>query len=75
MTLKRRAETSADILEGGGLSESMDGRGRAILALDLVPKNLFSHENPNQKFFHSSDPIKITFLFHFGKISIVCISI
>ena len=26
---------------GGGVSESMDGRGCAILALELVPKNLF----------------------------------
>ena len=25
---------------GGGVSESMDGRGCAILALELVPKNL-----------------------------------
>ena len=25
---------------GGGVSESMDGRGCAILALDVVPKNL-----------------------------------
>ena len=26
--------------EGGVKSESMDGQGRAILALELVPKNL-----------------------------------
>ena len=25
---------------GGGVSESMDGWGRAILALEVVPKNL-----------------------------------
>ena len=25
---------------GGGVSESMDGRGCAILALEVVPKNL-----------------------------------
>ena len=25
---------------GGGVSESMDGRGGAILALEFVPKNL-----------------------------------
>ena len=37
-------------LGGGGLSESMDGRGCAILALELVPKNLIFAKNPTQKF-------------------------
>ena len=28
-------------LGGGGVSELMDGRGCAVLALEMVPKNLF----------------------------------
>ena len=35
---------------GGGVSESTDRRGCAILALEMVPKNLISHKNPTQKF-------------------------
>ena len=34
----------------GGVSESMDGQGCAILALEVVPKNLILHKNPTQKF-------------------------
>ena len=37
-------------LVGGGGSESMDRWGCAILALEVIPKNLISHKNPTQKF-------------------------
>ena len=36
--------------EGGGVSESMDGWGCAILALEVKPKNLIFTKNPAQKF-------------------------
>ena len=35
---------------GGGVSESMDRRGCAILAPEVVPKNLIFAKNPAQKF-------------------------
>ena len=34
---------------GLGVSESTDIWGCAILALEVVPKNLISHKNPTQK--------------------------
>ena len=34
---------------GGGVSESMDGQGCAILALEFVPINLIFVKNPTQK--------------------------
>ena len=38
-------------LGGGGVSESMDGRGCAILALELVPKNLILAEKSYPKIY------------------------